>query len=224
MRIDILSLFPEYFTSPFAVSMIKRALEKKIVEINCIDIRDFANNKHNKVDDRPFGGGPGMVLSPQPVVEAIRSVRGKDTKVVYLSPQGSLFHAKKSRELSKCPHLVFLCGHYEGIDERVLSEVDEEISIGDYILTSGLPAASVMVDSILRYVPGVLGNEKGADLDSFESGGFEGPQYTRPAEFEGKKVPSVLLGGNHKELISGEQKKGKKKAKRIFVQTYTRVW
>lgn len=215
MHIDILSLFPEYFSSPFKVSMIKRAIEKGIVTINCIDIRDFANNKHKKVDDRPFGGGPGMVLCAQPVMDAIRSIKKEGTKVIYLSPQGRLLQANKSRDLSKNSHLILLCGHYEGIDNRILSEVDEEISIGDYVLTSGCPAAVVLVDTVLRYIPGVLGHPEGAQKETFEQGVFEGPHYTRPFEYEGKKVPEVLLNGNHKEIEKWRTDQGVKKTKDI---------
>lgn len=198
---DILSLFPEYFRGPFDESMIKRARNAGLLDINLVDIRDFAENKHNRVDDRPYGGGPGMVLMPDPVVKAIRSVRRDGSRVIYLSPQGTPLTAKKCRELASHPHIILLCGHYEGIDERIIeAEVDEEISIGDYVLTSGCAAAIVLVDAVSRFVPGFLGHEKAAEEDSFEKGRLDCPHYTRPEVFEGKAVPQVLLSGNHKQI------------------------
>ncbi len=201
MRIDILSLFPGYFKGPFDESIIKRARDKKLIEINLVDIRDFADNKYNRVDDRPYGGGPGMVLMPGPVIAAINSLKGEKTHVVYLSPQGSVLNAKKCRGFASIKHLILLCGHYEGIDERViLSLVDEEISIGDYVLTSGCPAAAVFVDAVARFIPGVIGNDQAVENDSFESGIFDCPHYTRPEDYEGQKVPEVLLSGNHGKI------------------------
>lgn len=201
MRIDILSLFPEYFRGPFDESIIKRARQKELIEINLVDIRTFADNRHNKVDDRPYGGGPGMVMMPEPVAKAIRHVKTSGTRVIYLSPQGAPLTAAKCRELAQQQHLVLLCGHYEGIDERLLeSEVDEEISIGDYVLTNGCLAAIVLVDALSRFVPGVLGHEAAASEDSFEKGILDCPHYTRPEIFEGKSVPEVLLSGNHKKI------------------------
>jgi len=209
MRVDILSLFPEYFRGPFDVSILKRAREKKLIEINLIDIRTFAKGKHNQVDDRPYGGGPGMVMMPGPCIDAIRSVKKENSYVVYLTPQGNTLHAKKCEEFAKHPHLILLCGHYEGIDQRVMKEVDEEISIGEYVLTNGCLPAIVLVDSVVRFIPGVLGNPEGAQWDSFqEEGILEGPQYTRPKEFEGESVPEVLLGGNHKEIAQWRKKQG----------------
>lgn len=201
MRIDILSLFPEYFRGPFDVSMARRAIEAGILELGQVDIRDFSEERFSRVDDRPFGGGPGMVLCPGPVVRAIRSVRKEGSKVIYLSPQGKLLNAKKCQELAKCEHLVLLCGHYEGVDERVLkAEVDEEISIGDYVLTCGCPAAIVLVDAVIRFIPGVIGDPVGVEEDSFQEGMFDTPHYTRPEVFEGMEVPPVLRGGNHAEI------------------------
>ena len=217
MEIEILSLFPSYFEGPFNVSILKKAIEKKIVKIRQVDIRSFSKDKHKKVDERPYGGGSGMVLTPQPTCDAIRSVKRKDSHVVYLSPQGSLLNSTKCKELAKQSHLILLCGHYEGIDERIIEkEVDEEISIGDYILTNGCIGAIVLVDAVLRFIPGVLGNEEAAYTDSFEEGViFEGPQYTRPEEFEGTSVPEVLKGGNHKEIKSWRYNQGLKKAKLV---------
>jgi tRNA (guanine37-N1)-methyltransferase len=216
MKIDILSLFPGYFQGPFDESIIGQAKKKGILEIRLIDIRDFADNRYRRVDDRPYGGGPGMVLMAQPVTKAIRSVKGPNSRVVYLSPQGSVLNAAKSRELAACEHLILLCGHYEGVDERALeSEVDEEISIGDYVLTNGCLPAIVLVDSVVRFVPGVLGHGEAANEDSFEAGIFDCPHYTRPEVFEGKSVPEVLLSGNHKKIADWRKKKALEKTRRI---------
>lgn len=214
MRIDILSLFPEYFESPFRTSILKRAIEKGLVDVRMTDIRSFASGKHRKVDDRPYGGGPGMVLMPEPVAAAIRHVKQKGSKVVYLSPQGTLLTAEKCRALAAESHLVLLCGHYEGIDQRVLdAEVDEEISIGEYVLTNGCLASLVLIDATVRFIPGVLGHEDAADLDTFQNGEFEGPLYTRPEEFEGVMVPEVLRGGNHAAIERWRKERGLEKRK-----------
>lgn len=216
MRFDILSLFPEYFRGPFDESIIKRAVENKILEIHQIDIRDFAENRHRRVDDRPYGGGPGMVLMPEPVVKAIRSVRTPKAKVIYMSPQGSLLTAKKCRELAQEEHLIVLCGHYEGIDERAIhAEVDEEISIGDYVLTNGCAPAIILLDAVSRFVPGVIGHSAAANEDSFENGMLEGPQYTRPPYFEGQEVPEVLKNGDHKKIAEWKQRASKEKTLRV---------
>jgi tRNA (guanine37-N1)-methyltransferase len=221
MQIDILSLFPEYFTSPFSVSIVERAIEKGIISIHQVNIRDFAKDKHKKVDDRPFGGGPGMVLMPQPAVDAIRSVKSSDSHVIYLSPQGSLLTAKKCEELSKKKHLILLCGHYEGIDERVLeSEVNEEISIGDYVLTNGCISSIVLVDAVIRFMDGVLGHPDAAAEDSFQKGIFDSPHFTRPLEFEGLEVPAVLRGGNHEEIRLWREEQGLEKTKRVRPDLY----
>lgn len=212
MEIDILSLFPEYFKGPFDVSMIKKAREKGIVDIRLTDIRKFATDKHAKVDDRPYGGGPGMVMMPEPLCSAIRSVRKEGSLVVYLTPQGAPLTAKKCKELALSQHLILVCGHYEGVDERVLEkEVDEEISVGDYVLMSGCPAAIVLVEATVRFIPGVLGHEESAEKDSFQQGMLEGPVYTRPEVFEGLKVPQTLLSGNHAEIAKWQQEKALEK-------------
>lgn len=216
MRFDILSLFPDYFVGPFDVSMIKRGKEKGVLDIQLVNIRNFAKSRHQQVDDRPYGGGPGMVLMADPVVQAIRSVRQKKSHVIYLSPQGKPLTVAKCEELAKMPHLVLLCGHYEGIDERAIElEVDEEISIGDYIITSGAPAAIVLVDAVSRFVPGVIGNDEAAKQDSFSHGVFEAPLYTRPASYEGLDVPLVLQQGNHAEIEVWRKKKALWKTKQI---------
>ena len=215
-RFDILSLFPEYFEGPFDVSMIKRAREKGILEINLVNMRDFASGRYQQIDDRPYGGGPGMVLMAEPVTKAIRSVKSKKSHVVYLTPQGKPLTAKKCSELAEKDHLVVLCGHYEGIDERaIVSEVDEEISIGDYVLTSGCPAAIVLVDSVSRFVPGVIGNEDAARQDSFENGIFDAPVFTRPPLFEEMEVPKILQSGNHAEIEAWREKTAREKTEQV---------
>jgi tRNA (guanine37-N1)-methyltransferase len=228
MKIDILSLFPSYFRGPFDVSMLLRAQEKGLIEINQIDIRLFAANKHGRVDDRPFGGGPGMVLAAQPVASAIRSVKKANSHVIYLSPQGPLLKAAKCQELAQKEHLILLCGHYEGIDERVLeAEVDEEISIGDYVLTNGCVAAIVLVDALSRFIPGVIGHPDAVLEDSFQGEGlFDAPHWTRPEEWEGKKVPPVLLGGNHADIRKWRQNEALKKTMKVrpeLVDTANRI-
>lgn len=216
MRIDILSLFPEYFKGPFDESIINQARKKGILEIKLIDIRDFADNRYRRVDDRPYGGGPGMVLMAQPVTAALRSVKTSQAHVVYLSPQGKKLTAAKCRELARHEHLVLLCGHYEGVDERVIeSEVNEEISIGDYVLTNGCLAAIVLLDAVVRFVPGVLGHADAADKDSFEAGVLEGPHYTRPELFENRAVPPVLLSGNHQKIEEWRKDQAEIKTRRV---------
>lgn len=216
MKIEILSLFPGYFKGPFDESIISQARKKGIVDIGLIDIRDFADNTYRRVDDRPYGGGPGMVLMANPVKQAIDSVKDADAHVVYLSPQGALLTAAKCRQLASYKHLILLCGHYEGIDERVLEgSVDEEISIGDYVLTNGCLPAIVLVDAMVRFIPGILGHESAADEDSFEKGILDCPHYTRPEVFEGKAVPEVLLSGNHKRIAEWRRQKATEKTRRV---------
>lgn len=216
MDIEILSLFPAYFRGPFDVSMMIRAREKGLLEIRHVDIRDFADNKNGRVDDRPFGGGPGMVLCPQPVAKAIRSVKRPNSHVVYLSPQGTVLNAAKCQELAKREHLILLCGHYEGIDERVLqTEVHEEISIGDYVLTNGCAAAIILVDAVSRFIPGVIGHPDAVWEDSFQNGIFDAPHFTRPEVYEGMEVPKVLRGGNHAEIKKWRENEAKKKTSRV---------
>lgn len=203
MLIDILSLFPDYFKGPFDETMIGQARKKGLLDIRLTNVRDFADNKHDRVDDRPYGGGPGMVMMPQPLTAAIRAVKDDKAHVIYLSPQGTKLTARRCRELADKEHLVLVCGHYEGIDQRVLdSEIDEEISIGDYVLTNGCLASIVLLDAVVRFVPGVLGHELAAQEDSFEKGILDCPHYTRPEVFEGKAVPKVLLSGNHQEIAA----------------------
>ncbi len=200
MQFDVLTLFPEMFSS-LNESIIGRAKKNKQININLVNIRDFSENKHNKVDDTPYGGGAGMVMMPDVVYRAYQSLNNKDNaKVIYMSPQGKTLNQKKVVELSKEEHLIILCGHYEGIDQRILDKiVDEEISIGDYILTGGELPAMVLIDSVSRYVKGVL-SEDSIKEESFSNGLLEYPQYTRPEVFEGMKVPEILLSGNHQRI------------------------
>ncbi len=200
MKISILTLFPEMFDI-FNHSIIGKAKSNGIVEIEAINIRDFTLNKHKKVDDYPYGGGAGMVMTPQPLVDAIRNTKTNNKgKVIFLGPRGKTFNQKMARELSKEDELVFVCGHYEGIDERVYKHIDMEISLGDFILTGGEMAAIPVIDSILRLKSGVLGKEESYEDESFSEGVLEYPQYTRPEDFEGDKVPEVLLSGHHENI------------------------
>ena len=211
MRIDILTIFPEMFEGPLTCSLLAKAREKKILDINCSDIRSFTKDKHNTVDDRPFGGGPGMVMKPEPIYSALKSLGVKKKNslykkplkkpyVIYMSPQGQKLDTQKVKKLSKYGHLVLLCGHYEGIDERVMSWVDEEISIGDYVLTGGEIPAMVLIDSVARMLPDVVQDKSSVEQDSFYDGILDYPHYTRPAKFKNMKVPDVLLSGNHAEI------------------------
>ena len=206
MKFDILTLFPEMFEN-LKQSIIGRAIEKNIININSINIRDFSKDKHKKVDDTPYGGGAGMVMKPDVVYNAYNSIKEKNAKVIYMSPQGKTLNQKKVEELSKEEHLIILCGHYEGIDQRVLDKiVDEEISIGDYVLTGGELPAMVLIDSVSRYVEGVL-KEDSIKEESFSNGLLEYPQYTRPEVFEGEKVPEILLSGHHENISKWRKEK-----------------
>lgn len=199
MKFDVLTLFPEMFNS-LKESIIGRAVENNLIEINLTNIRDFSKDKHKKVDDTPYGGGAGMVIRPDVVYDAYTSLKGENAKVIYMSPKGMVLNQEKVKSLAKENHLIILCGHYEGIDQRVLDEiVDEEISIGDYVLTGGELPAMVLIDSVSRYVEGVL-NEESTSEESFSEGLLEYPQYTRPEEFRGKKVPDVLISGHHENI------------------------
>jgi tRNA (guanine37-N1)-methyltransferase len=214
--VDILSLFPGYFSGPFDESIFKQARKKGLLEINLIDIRDFSDNRHRKVDDRPYGGGPGMVLMPGPVSSAIKSVKKQGSRVIYLSPQGKPFDAAKARQLAGYEHLILLAGHYEGIDQRVLDmEVDEEISIGDFVLTNGCLPAIVVLDAVVRFVPNILGDELSAAEDSFENGMLDCPHFTRPEIFEGIGIPEVLQSGNHKKIAEWRKKAALEKTKLV---------
>jgi len=230
VRIDILTLFPEVCRAPLSESMMKRARESGALDLHIHNLRGWTTDKHHIVDDAPFGGGPGMVMKPEPIFQAVEELRGEDgktsnpppqgyggqaiqratpnvelqrPKVILMSPTGRRFNQQMAKELSSESHLIIICGHYEGVDHRVIEQlVDAEISIGDYVLTNGGIAAVVLVDAVARLLPGVLGHEQSAVDDSFSEGLLEGPQYTRPAEFRGWKVPEVLLSGNHAQIAA----------------------
>lgn len=215
MKFDILTLFPEVIDAVLKESIIGRAQEKGILEINAINIRDFSKNKHKKADDYPYGGGGGMIMTAQPIYDAYLSI-AKDInykpKVIYLSPQGRVLTQEVVKELSKEKHLVLLCGHYEGIDERIIEEiVDEEVSIGDYVLTGGELPAMVLIDSVSRLIPGVLSNEESYSDESHYNGLLEYPQYTRPVEFNGRRVPDILLSGHHANITRWRRKESIKR-------------
>jgi tRNA (guanine37-N1)-methyltransferase len=201
MRIDVVTLFPRMFDGPLSESMLRVAQDKGLVEIRVVDLRDHAEGRHRVTDDYPFGGGGGMVLKPEPLFRAVEALRTPDARVLLLCPQGRAFGQEAAARLAGAPHLVLLCGHYEGVDERVRTHLaDEEISIGDYVLTGGELPALVVMDAVVRLVPGVLGDPEGAAKDSFVSGRLDYPQYTRPADFRGLGVPDVLLSGDHERI------------------------
>jgi len=201
MKIDVLTLFPAMFAGPLDESIIKRARESGRLELTLHNLRDYAHDRHKTVDDRPFGGGPGMLLKPEPIFEAVESLAREQTRVILLSPAGRRFDQAIARELAGLEHLLMVCGHYEGFDERVREQLaDDELSIGDYVLTNGALPVMVIVDAVTRLLPGVLGDDESAREDSFSAGLLEYPQFTRPAEFRGMKVPEVLLSGNHAEI------------------------
>ena len=199
MRIDVLTLFPDMFDGVFNESIIKRAIDDKKVEINLINFRDYTLDPHNKVDDTPYGGGAGMVLSCQPIFDCVKSIRTDDSKVIMLTPSGKVYKQKIAYDLSKEKHLILLCGHYEGFDERIKSICDMEISIGDYVLTGGEIPAMILIDSITRLIPGVIEEESHIN-DSFNDNLLDYPSYTKPAVYEGMEVPEVLLSGDHKKI------------------------
>jgi tRNA (guanine37-N1)-methyltransferase len=202
MRIDLLTLFPEFFRSPLSQSMLSRAQTLGAVTYRLINLRDFTTDKHQVTDDRPFGGGPGMVMKIEPLAAAIRAVRAEDpqTRVVLLGPHGPVFNQDKARELAQREHLLLICGHYEGVDGRIHFYVDEEVSVGDYILTGGETPALLVVEAVTRLLPGVLGGEGATEDESFAAGLLEYPQYTRPRVFEGREVPQILLEGDHRKI------------------------
>ena len=201
LKLDIITIFPEIFFGPFEASIVKRAREKELVDINVINLRDFATDKHKSVDDRPYGGGPGMVMTPEPLFEAVKSVRTPESKVLLMAPSGEAFKQKVAMELKEESHLIFICGHYEGIEDRVRQAlVDRTVSIGDYVLSNGNLAAMVIADAVIRLLPGALGCGESTEQESFSNGLLEYPQFTRPEVFEGMEVPEVLLSGNHKKI------------------------
>jgi tRNA (guanine37-N1)-methyltransferase len=229
VRIDIVTLFPEICRAPLSESIMKRAQEKGIVELHIHNLRDWTTDKHHVVDDAPFGGGQGMVMKPEPIFAAVEDLQrqtsnaqrptpnaqSQSLKVILMSPAGRRLDQEMVRQLSHESHLIVVCGHYEGVDHRVIEHlVDREISIGDYVLTNGAIAAVVLVDAIVRLLPGTLGHEQSAADDSFSSALLEAPQYTRPAEFRGWKVPEVLLSGNHAEIAKWRREQSLKRTKK----------
>ena|SRR5947209_8152657 len=221
MRFDIITIFPEFFRGAFEHGIIRRALAAGLVEIQTHDLRAFTHDKHRQVDDRPFGGGDGMVLKPEPIFEAVESLTGgresfeRGTRVVLLSPQGRVLTQGVAEELARSERVVLICGRYEGVDERVAAAlVTDEISIGDYVLSGGEPAAVVLVDAVVRLVPGALGSETSAANESFSGGLLDFPHYTRPPEFRGMRVPEVLVGGHHAEIARWRRAEALRKTKR----------
>jgi tRNA (guanine37-N1)-methyltransferase len=217
MKIDVLTLFPAMFAGPPDESIVKRARVAGRLELRIHNIRDYAHDRHKTVDDRPFGGGPGMVLKPEPLFEAVEHLAGERTHVVLMSPGGRVFNQQLARELARQEHLLLVCGSYEGFDERVrVGLADDELSIGDYVLTNGALPAMVVIDAVTRLVPGVLGDDESALDESFSRGLLEYPHYTRPAEFRGMKVPEVLLSGDHAEIARwrAEQAKARTRERR----------
>ncbi len=197
----MLTLFPEMFTGPIDVSIVQRARKKGLLDLRVHNLRDYTHDNYKTVDDRPFGGGPGMVLKPEPIFEAVEALAEEGTRVILMSPVGRSFDQSAARELARQENLLLICGAYEGVDERVRQEVaDDELSIGDYVLTNGSLAAMVLIDAVTRLLPGALGDDQSSVDESFSQGLLEYPQFTRPAEFRGLKVPAVLLSGNHAEI------------------------
>ena len=210
MRVDIITLFPEIFFGPFSESIIHRAIENEIVEINAVDLRRYSHDERGTVDDKPYGGGPGMLMKVEPLVEAIEDLRRENSVVILTSPRGRRCCQSAAAELSVIEHLIIVCGHYEGVDERVRKFVDLEFSIGDYVLTSGNLPAMVMVDAIVRLLPGVLGSDSSSVDESFSSGLLEYPQYTRPPVYRDMEVPEMLLSGNHGKIAQWRQEEARK--------------
>ncbi len=212
MKIDVITLFPEMLDGFLGQSMMKRAANAGHVTFNGINLRDFTDDKHHTTDERPFGGGPGMVMKPEPIFKAVESVLTEKSRVILMCPQGKPFTQERALALSHEEHLIFVCGHYEGVDERVRETlIDEEISIGDYVLTNGVLPAAVVIDSIVRLIPGVLGGEGAAEQESFSEPLLEYPQYTRPPEFRGLKVPEELLTGNHAAIAKWRRAQSEKR-------------
>lgn len=219
MRIDVISAVVKIFDGPLSESILKRAQDKKIAEIVVHNLRDYADGSYRQVDDKPFGGGAGMLLKPEPLFRCLNKLLAEREydEVIYLSPQGVKFNQKRANALSLSQNLILICGHYKGIDQRVIDKfVTKEISIGDYVITGGETAAIVVIDAIVRLLPGVLNDSESALTDSFQTeAGFDAPAYTRPAEYEGMKVPEVLLKGNHKDIAAWRMAQGKKKYRRV---------
>jgi tRNA (guanine37-N1)-methyltransferase len=216
VQIDILTLFPAIAAAPLAESMMKRAQERGLATIRAHNLRDWAADKHRTTDDMPYGGGQGMVLKCEPIFAAVEALRRHESRVLYMSPAGRRFDQRAALAFSRMPHLILLCGHYEGVDQRALDAlVDEEISIGDYVLTNGALAAAVFTDAVVRLIPGVLGDEQSAADDTFATGLLEFPHYTRPVEFRGRRVPEVLLSGHHGEIARWRREQALEKTRRL---------
>jgi len=216
VQIDILSLFPAIPAAMLGESMMKRAQEKGLVQIRSHNLRDWARDKHHITDDTPYGGGQGMVMKCEPIFEAVEAIRTAASRVIFMSPAGRRFDQRLAAEYPQQPHLIVLCGHYEGIDQRVIDHlVDDEISIGDYVLTNGAIAAAVFVDAVVRLLPGVLGDEQSAADDSFSHGVLEFPHYTRPVEFRGSRVPDILLSGHHAAIAAWRREQALEKTRRV---------
>jgi tRNA (guanine37-N1)-methyltransferase len=215
MRIDIVTLFPEICRAPLSESMMKRAQENGILELHIHNLRDWTTDRHHVVDDAPFGGGQGMVMKPEPLFAAVEDLKCRTSKVILMSPAGRRFDQELAKEFSHEAHLIILSGHYEGVDHRVIEHlIDGEVSIGDYVLTNGAIAAAVLVDAVVRLLPGTLGHEQSAADDSFSDGLLEAPQYTRPAEFRSWKVPEILLSGNHAEIANWRKEQAIRRTRR----------
>lgn len=224
MRLDIVTIFPAMYTGPFTESIMKRAREKQLIEINLVDPRDFTTDRHRTVDDRPYGGGAGMVMKPGPLADAIESVKTDASLTILMTPQGEPFRQDIARSLARQDHLILVCGHYEGIDERIReSLIDLELTIGDYVLTNGNLAAMVVTDAIVRLLPGVLGSDESIVEESFSEGLLEYPQYTRPEIFRGMSVPDILLSGNHQAIAAWRHQQARertRKRRQDLWQTY----
>ena len=214
MKIQVLTLFPGMFAGPLDESIVKRARDAGLLDLQIHQLRDYAQDRHRTVDDRPFGGGPGMLLKPEPIFEAVEKLAGEKTQVILLSPAGRTFNQAIARELAQLPDILLVSGHYEGFDERIRERLaDDELSIGDYVLTNGSLPAMVVVDAVTRLLPGVLGDDESAHEESFSHGLLEYPQYTRPAEFRGMKVPEVLLSGNHAQIAKWRAEQSEQRTK-----------
>jgi tRNA (guanine37-N1)-methyltransferase len=216
MRVDVLTIFPDMFPGPLGTGVVGRALERGLVSLQAHDLRDFTDDRHRQVDDVPFGGGPGMVMKPEPLLRAVRRFREQDpsVRVILLSPQGRVLSQQVARELAGEAHLVLVCGRYQGVDERAREEIGEELSIGDYVLSGGELAAMVVVEAVARLVPGTLGSQESLADETFSDSGFEPPLYTRPAVFEGREVPEVLRSGHHAEIERWRREQSRERMRR----------
>ena len=226
MKITILTIFPEMFESVLNSSILGRAREQGLIEVECVDIRPFSDRKHKNTDDYPFGGGAGMVMLAQPIMDAMKHATGEDFsgRRIYMGPRGTTLTTAKARELAKEEHLVLLCGHYEGVDQRALDAcIDEEISIGDYILTGGELAAMVLTDAVSRFIPGVLGSGESAEEESFSDGLLEYPQYTRPAVWHGREIPAILTSGNHEKVRQWRRKQSLRRTRERRPDMYEKL-